>query len=194
MIARRIENNSQVSYLTQSLRAWSLLLVGTLAKLIRMNANKTVSVARDIEQWIRERIRNEKLDSEPIPLRDILSGIETTNQTPDAVAYYIEIHQSQPGTLFRTPATEIEIAQAEERFGVVLPQDYKAFLRLSNRFDAAFNGIGFHPSLDPVGEIRWLKEEETWFTDLMFDLPSIPGCGLLNSTVGMVAPTLGKVL
>ena len=52
------------------------------------------------------------------------------------------------------PATEKEIAEAEMKLGLKLPQDYKEFINITNGFSAP-NDI--EPSFEKIAEIDFLK-------------------------------------
>ena len=61
-------------------------------------------------------------------------------------------------TLFRPPASQAAIQEAEERLGVELPSDYKEFLLVSNgvEFMTAADAPGFRP----VEDLRWQDATE----------------------------------
>ncbi|UOQ51188.1 SMI1/KNR4 family protein [Hymenobacter cellulosivorans] len=58
----------------------------------------------------------------------------------------------------REPASAADIAATEQRLGLELPADYKAFLQASN---GLVNFSGVDPELLPVAEINWYKQAES---------------------------------
>jgi len=70
-------------------------------------------------------------------------------------------------------ATKEAISEAEERLGVTLPDDYKAFLAVTNGFGRVSVTSGV---LLPVAEIDYLKNvEEPFAFDLLLDYPPEEG-------------------
>ena len=70
----------------------------------------------------------------------------------------------------KDPASEEEIAKLEKRLGAHLPDDYKEFLRMTNGLGNSWGGIIMEPPLHACSEVRWIGEEEDFFTDLSLDL------------------------
>lgn len=74
----------------------------------------------------------------------------------------------QHATLLKPPASPSAIQEAEQRLGVVLPEDYKRFLLVSN-------GIEFMPSIDSPGfmsveELQWQAAHELGLDTFRVDL------------------------
>ncbi|KAF1947039.1 hypothetical protein EJ02DRAFT_450015, partial [Clathrospora elynae] len=77
-------------------------------------------------------------------------------------------------SLFKKPAIEAHITEAESRLNTQLPEDYKTFLCISNGFGAAWgHPLGdYQPPLHPVSSLRWLQDCEDYFTELSLDIPA----------------------
>lgn len=87
-------------------------------------------------------------------------------------------------TLFHPPAAETAIAELEKRLGVVLPEDYKQFLRITNGFGdgikGMFNGMYLDEPIHGTENVKWLEEE--WIKKLPIELLDIgDGLGILGT-------------
>lgn len=172
IIAKRLNTKRQMYCLIESRQAWTLLKDGALAKAIGLDEAKLTAFAVEIEDAIDERLRNGRLPLPPMPLKQLLEKIEHNNKThPNALEHYADMKSPPPTTLFASPATAAEIAATEERLNIQLPHDYKAFMKLTNGFGAPFTGSLHEPPLHPLKDIRWLTDEEAYFTDLPLDIP-----------------------
>lgn len=69
--------------------------------------------------------------------------------------------------LGRTPATAEMIGAAEKRIGLALPEDYKAFLSITNGFEAPNQVESDFESLDDIGYLKDIDPE-------LLNLPDIP--------------------
>lgn len=85
--------------------------------------------------------------------------------------------ERKPTTLFKDPATESDIAELEERLGLILPDDYKEFLQASNGFghgevdDGMHGGFGPEPELLATQKVHWDAAE--YFATLPIELLSL---------------------
>ncbi|GGI22951.1 SMI1/KNR4 family protein [Pedobacter mendelii] len=80
--------------------------------------------------------------------------------------------QKKSKWLGNEPANEAQIKQAEERLGIQLPSDYKAFLLIANGFAspnehvepsfAKTSEIGFLKDIDPKIIEEWLVHDESF--------------------------------
>src|SRR4051812_35751521 len=93
-----------------------------------------------LQQWSAEIMQSHSF-------ADTLEGDEVTYPG----MYTDEVLQS--GWLGYPPATEEQIAHAEDRLGATLPPDYRAFLLTTNGW--RWTGT-FIPRVRPVEEIEWL--------------------------------------
>lgn len=66
------------------------------------------------------------------------------------------------------PATKEAIAAAEQKLGVVLPEDYKEFLLLTNGFFTPTDST--EPTFEPVEKIDYLKNVD----DFLIEVWSVP--------------------
>ncbi|KAG9950679.1 hypothetical protein KCU85_g3371, partial [Aureobasidium melanogenum] len=86
--------------------------------------------------------------------------------------------EEKPTTLYQQPASEEQISNLEKRLNVTLPEDFKAFLRISNSFKletrgfaGIWNGYFPGPYLRPVDEIDWIDYSNN---ELPFDQLTLP--------------------
>ncbi|KAF2993151.1 hypothetical protein E8E13_001639, partial [Curvularia kusanoi] len=73
---------------------------------------------------------------------------------------------------FRNSATDEVIVETKDRLGVELPDDYKEFSKITNGCGEAYNCILHEPPRHPLLKIRWLNDDEDYFSDLPFDIPT----------------------
>ncbi|KLJ09396.1 hypothetical protein EMPG_15166 [Blastomyces silverae] len=174
IVAKRMEANQQLTYLTQSRRAWEALKDGTLARAMGVNDDKVRGYANELEETITERIRDGRMELDPLSMRQMLEIIDNNTRTnPDSLQDYMD---EPPGSLFHDPASPEEIAAAERDLGIKLPADYKEFLAITDGFEQSWGGIISDPPLHPLSEIRWLGDDEDYFLDLEIELinPGFP--------------------
>lgn len=170
MIAKRLNANQQVQYLTQSRHIWKFLLDGALVRALDIDLEQVDALAKKIEETIDERFRNGRLELSDSSIHEILKTIEDncrTNPEADEVGGRLDADK----TLFRDPATSQQIAETEERLRIHLPDDYKEFMLITNGFGASFSGILFEPPLHPLSDLCWFDDDEDYFTDLGLDIP-----------------------
>ncbi|PGH04609.1 hypothetical protein GX51_03442 [Blastomyces parvus] len=177
IFAKRMEANHQLTYLPQSRRAWEALKDGTLARAIGVNDDKVRVYADELEEIIAERIRDGRMEFDPLTMREMLEILDTNTRTnPASLAQYTD-GDAPPESLFHDPASRADIAAAEKRLGIKLPADYKEFLAITDGFEQSWGGIVADPvPLHGVSEIRWLEDDEDYFLDLEIDLinPGFP--------------------
>ncbi|KAJ4401904.1 ribosome-recycling factor [Didymella pomorum] len=172
MIAKNLNSNQQVETLAQSQRAWRILSRGALAEILDIDAKKLGAYAKEAEQIIDERLTNGRQQPAESTVLEILQKIDRNSRTnPKAERGSSSLHFDSDKTLFRDPATAQQIKETERSLGTQLPADYKEFLSVTNGFGPAFSGIILEPPLSPLSDIRWLKDDEDYFTDLYLDMP-----------------------
>jgi hypothetical protein len=169
MIAKNLNSNQQMETLAQSQRAWRILSRGALAEVLDIDAKKLDAYVKEAEQIIDERLANGRQEAPDSTVAELLQEIEHNSQTKKGGTS--RLNSDSVRTLFRDPATVGQIEETEKRLGAQLPADYKDFLSITDGFGAAFSGILFEPPLSPVSNIRWLTDDEDYFTDLFLDIP-----------------------
>ncbi|KAH8802970.1 hypothetical protein F5884DRAFT_756274 [Xylogone sp. PMI_703] len=97
----------------------------------------------------------------------------------------------------KAPATIQSITEKESLLGVELPQDYKAFLQVTN--GTGFSGVDSIPNLLPIEELEWQDATECGLGELRVDVlpPTISSQSssiTLSSEEFFDAPILEKVL
>ncbi|KAF2257783.1 hypothetical protein CC78DRAFT_432242, partial [Lojkania enalia] len=195
MIAKRLDANQQIAYLMQSPRAWAMLKDGALVRSLDLDRGKIEEFAREVEGVIDQRLQRGKADLPPMTMNRIFETLEYNTIThPESREQFLELDDPAPEKLSREPATAAQIEEKEEELGIRLPKDYKEFLMVSNGFDAPFGGIIMEPSLFPVEKIRWLGDEEDYFTDLPLDIPADWTCLCHHSERPLEWPLVGKAI
>ncbi|MEO3408180.1 SMI1/KNR4 family protein [Mucilaginibacter sp. CAU 1740] len=86
-------------------------------------------------------------------MKEILKQISRLT-TPECSYSYITEEKIKTGWIGNSPAVADDVKLAEERLGVVLPDDYKKFLLITNGFPAP---IDTEPEFEPVNKIDYLK-------------------------------------
>lgn len=90
-------------------------------------------------------------------------------------------------TLRKDPASQSEIQAAEERLEIQLPEDYKAFMLVSNGLD--FIPSINKPGLRPLSDLKWQSAEELGLDEFRIE----PGVGLDPAEVEKM-PRMGRLL
>lgn len=80
-----------------------------------------------------------------------------------------------PTTLLHEPATDTAIGDLETRLEVILPEDFKDFLRITNGFGSAdqgiFTGVFPDPNLRSTVDIQWIDHTNFEIPVALLDLP-----------------------
>lgn len=194
-ISKDLREWSTINELVQSKRAWPLLKDGLLVKFLNINKLKLDLFASQFEDTVTERLERGMQHPPTPPMRELLDIINHNTLTnPESIKQY-EGMAPVPTTILRSPASDAQIAETERRLGTALPEDYKAYLRVTNGNDRAFSGIIHTHELFKSEDIRWVADKESYFSDLTVHIPadmmSIMGA-LGESPIDW--PTLGKAL
>jgi hypothetical protein len=161
-----------------SRQAWKLYKSGALRQQLNVDEAALTSFANDFEIALTERLTNDRSrPSANMSVPELLEVAEHVTQAvktnPNVQEFYAHVTDT---SLFSSPATEAQIAEAEAQLGVTLPSDYTTFLRISDgtighMWDHSF--CGYQPLLHPVDKLRWLDlVEEDYFTGLSLDIPA----------------------
>jgi hypothetical protein len=194
MVAKRLDERNQIAMLTQSRRAWPILLDGGLMRALGLNKAKIDLFASQLDETITERVQKGRQPPPTLPIKDVLGIIsKNTITNPDSVAWYEEMERQVPSTILHSPASASLIRDNEARLGITLPEDYKEYLSITNGNDAAFSGILHEPPLLKCEDIRWIEEAEDYFSETTVDIPadmSRIAHALYNDALDW--PTLGR--
>ncbi|RSM08367.1 hypothetical protein CDV31_008179 [Fusarium ambrosium] len=88
-------------------------------------------------------------------IRQLLDELDR-NTRANATSLYEEIGEDVPESLFvLPPATDEQILALERKLDLVLPDDYKEFLKISNGFGGSWNGYYLEPPLHGVEDVEW---------------------------------------
>ena len=187
-IVQRWDRSDQVLALTQAERLWPLFVTGVVADAAGLSRTELDVKANTILDTLTRRLHalyaHTALAGKTMKqLLDI--GNEYTTRGAAAAIWFHETydldddHDDRPQTLFREPASDVAVAELEQRLGCVLPKDYKEFLQISNGFfygheeypDGMFDGYGAGAPIYNAERVHW-EDDEWWH--LPFELLPIP--------------------
>jgi hypothetical protein len=161
-------------YLTESRYVWKVLKTGASRELLNVDKEALSAFAEEVESAIIERLAHGRQQpAAHMSIEDLLKASQHNTQTNPAASGLPD--QAKDASLFRDPATSSQLREAEVRLDTQLPEDYKAFLRLSNGFGATWgHALGdYEPPLHALSSLRWLDPAtEDYFTDLTLDIPT----------------------
>jgi hypothetical protein len=171
-IAKDLGERGVLNELVQSQRAWTLLKDSILIKLLNINKTNLDLIASELESAITQRLETGRQHAPTPSIASLLSTINTNSLThPDSIEYFQEMDRPIPTTILHNPASSSVIAETESRLGTTLPEDYKEYLRITNGNDAAFGGIIREAPLFKCEDIRWIDDDENYFSDLTLEIP-----------------------
>lgn len=161
-----ITQNLNIRYLVESREAWVLLKEGALRRLLNVDDEKLSRFSAEFEDAVVTRISTGRRRPQSHSLNDLLDTIQRTTKDRSS-----KFKNMRP--FLKDPATQEQIDNGEDALGIKLPDDYKCFLHRSNG-SGLFCGraVGdFEPPLHSVNELRWLEDDEDYFTDLPLNIP-----------------------
>jgi len=194
MIARRLNERSQISDLIQSRRAWPMLRDGSLLEILAIDKSKVDLFAHQLEDAVTARLQKGKQLLPERPIKELLDTINKNTLTnPDSLEMYHGVDLPVPTTILHSPASASLITSTEARLGTTLPNDYKEYLRITNGNAAAFGGIIPEAPLWKCEDIRWMTDDEDYFPDATVDIPGYMA-GIMHkiSGDGLDWPKLGR--
>lgn len=164
-------------FLVGSPRCAPVFMSGALARKLGMPDEELDSQAAELLEASRQRYWHGPSSLGPETISELLQSCnDDTLARSDS--HWIEVDEPKPTSLYRTPASEEQISDLEQRLEEKLPEDFKAFLRISNGFGAEttdfggiWNGYGPLPSLRSIDEIDWLDNSNY---ELRFDQLTLP--------------------
>ncbi|KAF3039304.1 hypothetical protein E8E11_007399 [Didymella keratinophila] len=164
MIGKNLNSNQQ--------RVWEILAQGALKEVLSVVLEKLDMFATEAEQIVNERLTNSRRAPAESTVLELLHKTNYNCRTnSDAKRGSSGVQFNSVKTLFHNSSTAQQTEKTEESLGTQLPADYKEFLSVTNVFGAAFSDIIFESPLFPHSSIRWLTDDEDYFTDLFLDLP-----------------------
>ncbi|KAI4744860.1 hypothetical protein E4T50_04740 [Aureobasidium sp. EXF-12298] len=158
---------SQDNLLIGSPRCAPIFMSGGLARTLGLSDEELDSRAAELLEASRQRYWHGRSSSETIS--ELLQSCND-DSIARSDSHWVEMEEPKPTSLYKPPASEEQISNLEQRLKVSLPEDFKAFLRISNGFGVQTDGFG-DPSLRSVDEIDWLDYSEY---ELMFDQLTLP--------------------
>ncbi|KAF2738585.1 hypothetical protein EJ04DRAFT_549804 [Polyplosphaeria fusca] len=174
IISKRLDSKVQIVELAKSQWAWSLLRQGALVDILGLDRSKIEAFAKEVEEAIHERFKSGRLSLEDLSVEKILHQLNhNTIVDPRSVSRYVETGDDLPETILRAPASEKDISDAEQRLDVSLPEDYKAFLRLTNGIEGPFGGILHAPPLHTLDSIQWISDDWKFYLEENLEIPNM---------------------
>lgn len=140
----------------------SVFMSGVLANIWEFSDQELDSRAAELLEASRQRFWYGPSIRGPETISGLLQSCNDDTTTRSALDDEIETITS----LYKPPATKQEIIDLEEKLGVTLPDDFKAFLQISNGSEGIWNGYFPGPPLRSTTEIDWLDYSKY---ELMFD-------------------------
>lgn len=166
-IAEHFPNKWERVYMIDSPSRVSVFISGALAEIWGLSGQELDSRAAKLLEACRQRFWHGPSTRGP----ETISGLlQSCNNDTVKRSESLDDGEEKPTSLYKPPATEQEILDLEKRLGIILPDDFKAFLRISNSFERIWNGVFPGPPLRSTGEIDWLDytEYELYFDQLDF--------------------------
>jgi hypothetical protein len=147
-------SNFMLAVLMQDTATAHYLLRGILAPVWGITDASCTADLKKVEALLSERVKNgPSLVFGQLPLKTLLQRLSDSAINKKDIDFDDTVRQSK--WLGYAPATAARIRAAEKRLGIKLPEDYKAFLLVTNGFRATGNtDINFLP----VERIGWLRD------------------------------------
>jgi hypothetical protein len=164
----------------------SVFMSGALAKAWGLSDKELDSRAAKLFEACRQRYWRDPSTRDPETISELL---ESCNH--DSMIGFASHHDvaEKPTSLYKPPATEQEILDLEERLNINLPDDFKAFLRISNGFEGIWNGYFRGPPLRSTKEIDWLDYTEYELTSNQIGLHWLDDFGICTNN-GLPEPPI----
>ncbi|KAG9580430.1 hypothetical protein KCU77_g5620, partial [Aureobasidium melanogenum] len=164
-------DNLEDGFLVGSQQCATLLMSGALARALGLSDEELDNRAAELLEASRQRYWHGPLSQGPETILELLQSCseKTVARTDEQWA---EMDLEKPISLFRSPASEEHISGLEQRLKVTFPEDFKAFLRVSNGFGGIWFVVPGLP-LRPVDEIDWLDCSEYELEFYQLTLPSL---------------------
>ncbi|KAJ4322069.1 hypothetical protein N0V84_005007 [Fusarium piperis] len=193
-IAVRMHANQAINSLIQHRKNWCLLSTGALARKIPVDMTKVKAFGQEVIATFTERLKNGRHTHprEKKPIKELLDELDR-NTKANGTSHYAEIEEEVPESLFiLPPATDDQISALERRLDIVLPDDYKQFLKISNGFGGSWNGYYLEPPIHGVDDVEWA---DIYCDTLPLELHETPTGNLdLELPDGREWPTYGRPL
>jgi hypothetical protein len=194
MIAKNLNGRSQISELIQSRRAWPMLRDGALLRILNIDKKKVDRFAEQLDEAVTERFETGRQAFTNLSIKELVQIINTNTLTnPDSVNYFYERDVELPSTILHDPAPLSLLDETEKRLATTLPEDYKEYLSIANGNEPAFGGIIMEAPLWKCEDIRWIADDEDYFSDLCVTIPAeMSSITHQISNDGLDWPKIGK--
>ncbi|KAG9991683.1 hypothetical protein KCU98_g47, partial [Aureobasidium melanogenum] len=172
-----LDYRSQDAFLVGSPRCAPIFMSGALARKLGLTDEELDLRAAELLEASRQRYWHGRSSQGLETISELLQSCND-DSLARSDSHWTEMEEPKPTSLYKPPASEEQISNLEQRLKVSLPEDFKAFLRISNGFGVQTDGFGGiwngyfpGPSLRSVDEIDWLEYSEY---ELMFDQLTLP--------------------
>ena len=176
-IVARWGANQQITYLAEAHPLWPLFLRGLVADAMDISQDELKAKGGKLVEAFSERLKNPPGSSplSSMTTKGLLELADNNTVKGAGTAHYSEMGDEPPETLLRDPASKEDISDLEQRLDITLPQDYKAFLSISNGLgcndDGIYNGYFPDPSLHAASDVHWVEDD---YIELPVELLEIP--------------------
>lgn len=174
----RTRSRSMLRTLAQSKNVWELVRTGAIAGAAAVDEQDIVERGRLAEETFKKRFEEGRQHPVVGDMQEMLTTISENTQNNHAAKQQLlengelEEETDSISSLLHAPASEAAITALEERLNVQLPEDYTAFLRLSNGLGRSWGGILFDSPLFPAEDVKWIAHDgdEDYMADMQLDL------------------------
>ncbi|CAD0085325.1 unnamed protein product [Aureobasidium mustum] len=163
-------NQLQDAFLVGSPRCAPIFMSGALAKKLGLSDQELDSRAAELLGASQQRYWHGPSSMGPETISELLQSCNH-DTLARSDSHWKEMEEDKPTSLYNSPASEKQITDLEQKLDATLPEDFKAFLRISNGFGGIWNGCFPGPYLRSTDEIDWLDYDE-W--ELEFDQLTLP--------------------
>jgi hypothetical protein len=158
-------NNYMLAYLMRDRKCAAYLLNGILAPVFKLTQEIIQSETKEIIDVLSNRMFSGRtLVYKKLSWKQLLNNISKVSIKQKTIDFTETILKNK--SLRKTPATYEEINEAEKRLNLVLPDDYKKFLLVSNGFECfSYTGV----TLASVDKIDFLVKVDEQLVDIWAD-------------------------
>ncbi|GKU06832.1 hypothetical protein FLAG1_09748 [Fusarium langsethiae] len=160
LIAENLHRSRVIPSLVAHHELCEILSTGELARKVPIDKEKLEATGKEVVATFTDRFTQgrKKHAIESKPLKEVLLELERHTKA-NGTSSWDEMDEPVPETLFvLPPATDEQISSLEKKLDIILPDDYKNFLKISNGFGGTWNGYHLDNSLYGVDAVHWADE------------------------------------
>jgi hypothetical protein len=176
LLKEAVNEDRGLRTLAQSKRVWEVVKTGEVEKAVGVDARELQELGRLAEETFRRRFEEGRQRPVVLAMEEMARRIsENTQRNERARKQWLEWwlpedENAEMPSLLRAPASEDVITALEESLAIKLPEDFKAFLRISNGFGESWDGHWLDAPLFSAEEVRWFDDDDDYMEDIMLDL------------------------